>query len=137
MKPCPIGRLPIYRYFSKTMNNFNRNDLILIFLLLLLAVLAFGIWYAAADTGDWVEITVDGEVVREVPLSSQETIEIGGKNRIVIENGTVCVSQADCPDQLCVRQGTINRAGQSIICLPNRVSVTIKAKQDSLDGIVR
>lgn len=87
--------------------------------------------------GSWVTISVSGEIVRELPLFQNETVEIDGHNRIVIENGRVSITQADCPDQLCVKQGTISRSGQSIVCLPNQVVVSVQAKQDSLDGIVR
>jgi hypothetical protein len=33
---------------------------------------------------------------------------------------------ADCPDKLCIRQGIVSRSGERIVCLPNRVSITIE-----------
>ena len=58
----------------------------------------------------------------------------------MIENGSVVMEWADCPDQLCVNHRSISRDGESIICLPNRVVVSIegtdgKNEENSLDGI--
>ena len=54
----------------------------------------------------------------------------GGTNELVIADGQVWLEEASCPDKLCVHQGKIQYAGQSIICLPNQVSVTIEDEQD-------
>ena len=54
----------------------------------------------------------------------------GGTNELVIADGQVWLEEASCPDKLCVHQGKIQYAGQSIICLPNKVSVTIEDEQD-------
>ena len=50
-----------------------------------------------------------------------------GKTTVVIDNGRVCVKETDCPNKLC-QKGAITMAGQSIVCLPNRVSVLIEGK---------
>ena len=47
-----------------------------------------------------------------------------------ISGGKVWVTDADCPDKTCVRTGVITRAGQSIVCLPNKVTVTISGESD-------
>ena len=43
----------------------------------------------------------------------------------MIEDGAARMEDADCPDQICVRQGKIRAQGETIICLPNRVVVRI------------
>lgn len=48
-----------------------------------------------------------------------------GSNTIVVENGTVRVSEADCPNHDCVEQGAIFAAGQQIVCLPHKLTVDI------------
>lgn len=76
------------------------------------------------------EITVNGE--KYGSFSLQETRELhieaadGGYNTVRIENGAVSVTHADCPDGLCVRQGKINRQGQSVVCLPHGLVITVK-----------
>ena len=48
------------------------------------------------------------------------------------------MSEANCHDQLCVKQGRINKVGQSIVCLPNRVVITvISGDKDSMDSVVK
>ena len=32
---------------------------------------------------------------------------------------------ADCPDKLCVHQGKIDKTGEVITCLPNKLTVTV------------
>lgn len=58
-------------------------------------------------------------------------------NRLRIQNGQAKMEWADCPDQLCVHQKAISRTGESIICLPNQVVVSVQgSKESELDGIV-
>lgn len=79
--------------------------------------------------GRQVEISVDGEVVKTLSLDKDDDLVIegfkGGSNRVLIENGQVRVSEADCPDKVCVKQGFISQNGESIVCLPNRMIARI------------
>ena len=45
------------------------------------------------------------------------------------------LKEASCPDHLCINMGRIRKTGQSIICLPNKVTVEIRGKKESDDGI--
>ena len=47
----------------------------------------------------------------------------------------VRVSESDCPNQDCVHSGAISRAGQSIVCLPARVAVTLEGAASDYDLI--
>ena len=45
---------------------------------------------------------------------------------------------ADCPDQICVSHRKISRDGESIICLPNQVVVTIQSSDSAdIDGVAQ
>ena len=33
--------------------------------------------------------------------------------------------ESDCKDQICIHMGHITRAGESIICLPNRLIISL------------
>jgi hypothetical protein len=61
---------------------------------------------------------------REIIIGSAE----GGHNKIVISNGYVHMEEADCPNQLCVKHKPISLDGESIVCLPNNVYVTVVSK---------
>ncbi len=53
----------------------------------------------------------------------------------MIENGTAYLSDANCPDKLCVHQGKISRTGEVITCLPNKLTVTVFGAEESVDLI--
>ena len=94
--------------------------------------------------GAFVQIKVDGQVVNTIPVNQNETLTIegyqGGNNIVTIENGGVTMTDADCPDKLCVKTGRISKTGETIVCLPHRVVVEIigaAADDSGVDSIVR
>lgn len=48
-----------------------------------------------------------------------------GTNQLVIEDGNVWISEANCPNQDCVKKGKISMNGEMLVCLPHRVTVSI------------
>ncbi|MDR1764752.1 MAG: NusG domain II-containing protein [Lachnospiraceae bacterium] len=113
-----------------------RNDLILIALLLgLAAALCFAVRPSGVP-GDalspYVLVTVDGEEYARYSLGiDQEHIITGtggGTNRLIIRGGMAYVEEATCPDKICIHQGKIHEPGELIVCLPNRVVVSITEK---------
>ncbi len=119
--------------------SFRKGDWIAI---VLVAALAFGLGllflpsYGDA-TESVVQIYQSGELLRELPLNGEETVEIGGKyeNTLVIQNGSVAFAHSTCPGEDCVHSGSISRAGRSLVCLPNEVEVRITGA-DEIDFIV-
>ena len=84
-----------------------------------------------------VKISVEGEVYKTLSLDAEEEVIIehqGHRNVVRISGGEVQMLQASCPDGLCIRQGKIRVAPQSIICLPNKVVVEIIG-ESAYDGI--
>lgn len=77
-------------------------------------------------------ISVDGQVLYTYDLNKcyyvPETISIpegSADNVIEIGTGYVKMQSAACPDHLCVKTGQISKPGESIVCLPHRVMITI------------
>ena len=109
-----------------------KNDILLIIAVLLLAGLLQAVLSAAKTAGDVAVVSVDGVIVAELPLNEDRELRLtpqeGTANTIIVQNGCVCVREADCPDQICVRQGKIQYAGESIVCLPHKLVVTIQGK---------
>ena len=62
-------------------------------------------------------------------MDETETFKVegadGNYNIVHIEQGTVWVSDADCSNHDCIRQGKISKVGQSIICLPHQMIIRI------------
>ncbi len=107
----------------------HRNDAILVATLLLLGGALALFLRVTRQGGGYVSVQADGEPLMELPLSEDAQIvlgEDGHTNTLVIENGTARVISADCPDQICVRQGAVQFAGESIVCLPHRLVVTVE-----------
>ncbi len=108
-----------------------RRDFILIGSLLLLSLaLLFAVRMGGKQGGEAV-VRVGGEVQGRYPLSVDGVFVLnGGTNTLCIENGAARIMEADCPDQVCVRQGRVNKTGQVITCLPNRLTVSIEGGEE-------
>ena len=115
-----------------------RTDLIVIASLLLLALALYLVLGATRQEGGVVVVRVDGAETERHALSQDGTYPLnGGSNILVISGGQAWLSEANCPDLLCVRQGRIRYTGQSIICLPNRLSVTVEGgESNGVDFVV-
>ena len=104
-----------------------RADLMVIGALLLLALVLYLVLGAFRTEGGAVVVRVDGVETERHALSEDGVYPLnGGSNILVISDGQAWLSEANCPDLLCVRQGKIHYTGQSIICLPNRLTVTVE-----------
>lgn len=110
------------------MKHIKRNDIILV---LILAVSALALWLCVSlfsDAGAYAVVTVDGKETARYPLS--ENIEVrlqceDGYNLLVIRDGYADVTEASCPDGLCVDFRPISKEGETIVCLPNKTVVSI------------
>ena len=107
-------------------------DLCVILALLLLAgILALAL-RLGREAGGQAVVRVDGQVTERHPLSVDGVFPLnGGSNILVIENGEAWLSEADCPDLLCVKMGKIRYSGQTITCLPNRLTVTVEGGESN------
>ncbi len=121
-----------------------RNDVIFI-AVLLLVVSAFGLFfYLFRGEGDRVVVTVDGNIVGTYSLTENRMVEIrtgeqeAELNLLVIKDGEAYVENATCPDGICAGHKPISREGESIVCLPHKVVITVYVaeKEETPDIIV-
>ena len=112
-----------------------RWDALVVFAVLLLALATGARYWAAPEQGGLLTavVTIDGvEVERLVFDNAERDYQNNGYTvHVTVTPDGVRVSRADCPTQDCVRTGTISRAGQSIVCLPARLVVTIDGGGDA------
>ena len=112
---------------------------ILMAVVILFSLLIYGFQRNIADNGSYAVIKVDGTEISRLSLSEDQEMDIegfdGGFNHLIIKNGACYVSEADCPDKLCQKQGKIRRDGESVICLPHRVVITIEGGEKNSDGV--
>ena len=117
-----------------------KNDLILIIIVISVAALAFILHMAIGGTGvGSATITIEGKIQGVYSLGEDQIVEInGGTNMLEIKNGYADMIKADCPDKLCVHQKAVSKRGESIICLPNKVVVSIESEENSeFDAVVQ
>ena len=93
----------------------NRYDRLFLVILAGVILLLFLYQHFAGSKGSYILVTQNGE-----------------------KNGQVWIDQADCPDKLCVKQGKISKNGQSIICLPHKLTILVQAdSEQEYDAVVQ
>ena len=111
-----------------------KRDIILIASILAIAIALFLVVELTKEEGAGVRVKVDGVKIAEYSLSANGTYPLnGGTNILVIENGKAYLTDANCPDKLCVHQGKISMTGETITCLPNKLTVTVFGTEESID----
>lgn len=87
------------------------------------------------------EIYVEGTCVRTIDLSAvsePETFEVEGaigKNTVRVEPGRICVTEADCPDHVCIQMGWLSsEQPRPIVCLPNKVVIQLADSTENANG---
>lgn len=116
-----------------------KKDILLIAGILIVAFAGLLVFHFTQKNGDMVVVTVDGVVYKEYPLNKEIAVDItganGGTNHLVIKDGYADVTDASCPDKICVKSRKISKTGESIICLPNKVVVKIEGNNSGdVDG---
>lgn len=115
------------------MKNENLKWIIIFSVIVVLSVLA---WYISGRfTREYTvaEIAVEGKIIKTIDLSTiEESYEFtvgdtkNGFNKIRAEKGKIAVIDADCADKICVNQGYISDGRVPVVCLPHKLTITIK-----------
>lgn len=127
------------------MKQYIRKADIILFVILVAAGLAatavLALSGSNAGPGTKVVIESGGKLFASYSLSEDRTIEVPAPgaskagspdgnhdqyNIVKIEGGKVIVSEASCKNQVCVRHSAISDAGENIVCLPNRLVVSVE-----------
>lgn len=105
-----------------------KADILLAAAVLVIAAGVYFFYSAGAEKGGGVEVTVNGESKAFLPLDENDSIRIDtqwGYNTISVEDGWVSVQDADCRDHICVEHKKIRKTGETIVCLPHKLVVTV------------
>lgn len=108
-----------------------RNDLILIFSILALAIGGLlTVLLTRKKENLFAKIYVKSELVRTVDLSSsdkQYSIKgTQGTVKVVLKNHSIGVVESNCPHQDCVHTGFIKETNRPIICAYNEIYIVIE-----------
>lgn len=118
-----------------------KKDLKLI-IVVLVAILSFYVVNLIVNSkkGTSVEVYVDNKLYKTIDINDEVEFKIKGKNGyniVRVHDKGVEMVEASCPDKVCVHTGFINKPSQSIVCIPNKVTIKIKTdKKDSHEDII-
>ena len=114
-----------------------KKDVILMGGILVIALVLFLIMHLTrGETGNQIQITVDGTVYGTYSLAKDQVIEVEENdfyNRIRIQDGEAYMEEANCPDGYCEEQGKISGRTQTIVCLPHKLVVDV-LDEDGLEN---
>lgn len=122
----------------------NKQTKILTGVLVVLVLLSAGVllWRKLTpQPAQIAKISQKGQVLQEIDLTQVEEPysfviegEDGALNTVQVEPGRICISEASCPDQICVHQGWISDGSEPIVCLPNQVIIQITGGGSQVDA---
>jgi len=98
--------------------------------------------FPMATSSSRAVIKARGKIVREVDLSGRggrSTLVVNGRvgpSTLEVEGKRIRMKEANCPDKICVRQGWIEKPGDSIACIPGEIIVRIEGAAP-LDAVTR
>lgn len=116
------------------------NKLIILILILLLICIGLSVYlFIPRKPQVTADIVSFGKTIQTVSLNKNDTFTIntpgGGYNTIVIQDGKIAVTDASCPDHVCIGFGWCS-SGMPIVCLPNSLIIEFRGANltDSVSG---
>lgn len=107
-----------------------KNDLLLTGAILVIALVAFVCFKFTQKSGNSVNVSINGDVVKTFSLNENTEFEIKtgeNVNILVISNGEAYIKSANCPDKICVHHRKISNDGETIVCLPHKVVISVES----------
>ncbi len=124
-----------------------KGDIVILVIAIALVVAAWtGLFLFPGNDRDLVAVVkVDGREVARLQASSSQlartpvalrggtaVIEYGqGKARVLPDPGGFC------PDGICWKMGWISHPGQSAVCVPNHMTLTLLGTTSDIDAVIR
>jgi hypothetical protein len=97
-------------------------------IVVLAAAVAGSFALAPGEEGTVALVEVNGNTVAKLNLLENHFLIVKGVHgllRVETHDGRARVAEADCPNKICVRTGWRGRAGEVIVCVPNKTIVRI------------
>lgn len=117
-----------------------KGDIILAVFFIIAGLVPMFFMFQNEEPGHNINVSVNSKHYGSYSLDKDRTIKIkqpnGHINIIEIKNGKAYMKYSDCKNQNCVHQGKINSNNQNIVCLPNKVMVTVDSdKKQEFDSV--
>ena len=105
----------------------HKIDIIVIASLLILSLTVLLLVGLTRKGGSRIVVTRDGEVIGEYLLDLDGVYTLnGGTNILTVSGGVAYMSYSSCPDHVCENTGKVRYVGEMIVCLPNRLTLTVE-----------
>lgn len=121
-----------------------KGDKIIFSLILIITIGGFlGTYFYKNLIGGEDKVAVikqNGKVIKRISLTNlkeEEEIIVSTEdkhyNKIIIKKDMIFISEADCPDQICVKTGPVAIPGDTVVCLPNKLIIAIEGENPNSD----
>lgn len=119
----------------------NRKELTIIVILLIISISGY-LLSRINNQGSQVQIEIAQKLYGNYDLSKEQEIKIIDEKgdlilTCVIKNNSIKVATSNCPDKICIDDGSIGLTGQTIVCLPNQVVIRIIGDDNNIDGVLQ
>lgn len=126
---------------EKSHTSKRRNTVIFAALVLLAGLSGLAGQAFFREKGAYAVVSLSGREIARLPLSKDTELLVKdgaqGYNRICVQNGEVWITDANCPDQICMREGKKRLCGEMITCLPHKLTVTVEGADGGADTYAR
>ena len=121
-----------------------KGDKILVISVAVLIAVSFAVLklYNSSKSGNQriAVIKHDGKVITKINLDdikNSKTLKIEGEyyNIVLAEDGRIRFTEANCPDQICVKTGWLTNSGDIAVCLPNKSIIQIEGENKDVDSV--
>ena len=124
---------------SSILNLLTIGDKILVIMILLGGIISLILLKSNRPPGEFVIIKVKNQIKHQIKLTDQKELTIlgaMGNMQIQINNKKVRVIHSDCPEKICIKSGWINKTGELIVCVPNKVVISIYGKGNDYFDVI-
>jgi len=110
-------------------------DMVLMTASACLIVVSYVLAGTTSSQGNEVLVQVDGTTLQKMSLSEAGSTVVKGLHgslTVEIREGRVSITRADCPNHVCMKTGWRSRAGEVIVCVPNKTVVRVLGEQKAV-----
>lgn len=106
-----------------------KTDFIILGIIAAACIICLYFMKTQTEKGNFAQISVNGKILANVSLKNDEVFCVSGIDNVEFEvkGGAIRISSNDCNDKVCQKTGFVSNAGESIVCIPKKLTVTVKS----------
>ena len=112
-------------------------SIVFFLIVLLLSIISWRLLFPSYTGAVTAKIYQAGILLYTIPLYEvKDDYELsiegehGEKNIILVSNGKISVSEANCPDHVCVKRGLVDYSDIPIVCMPNQLVIQFEKDEE-------